>query len=123
MSDKSEKPEITQALLDAIRRKTGTKLIAYGFDEIMSLFPAKRRKEYTCADIARDLDMHHDTIYSWFKDYPGVVEVQHPAKRMKDPKTGQWKIKKKHSILLIPHDVYIKFWREHGKIAVNSERN
>jgi Putative ATPase subunit of terminase (gpP-like) len=120
---KPEKPEITQALLEALRRKAGTKVIAYGFDEIMRLFPAKRRKEYTCTEIARDLGVHHDTIYSWFKDYPGVIEVPHLAKRMKDPKTGQWKIKKKHAVLLIPYDVFIQFCREHAKVEANGGSN
>ncbi len=112
----SEEREITEAFMEAFRRKHGTKVIARGQEVLRLPFVKSNRiKDYTCAEIGRTLDRHPDTIYRWFKDYPGVIEKQNPAKRMKDPKTGEWKIKRRHTILLIPPDVYFKWLREHTK--------
>jgi hypothetical protein len=110
--------EITQARLEALRKQRGMKLIAYGIREHVRLpfiKNGRRIKDYTCAQIGRTLGRHPDTIYRWFKDYPGVIVKQNPAKRMKDPKTGEWKVKRRHTILLIPPDIFTKWLREHTK--------
>ena len=114
--------EITQAELEELRKRAGLKVIAQGWAEISRLpwprggFLKKGRiRDYTCAEVGRMLGRHPDTIYKWFKDHPGVIEKQHPAKRMKDPKTGEWKVKRRHTILLIPPDVFNKWLREHTK--------
>ncbi len=108
--------EIDKATMEEIRKRAGLKLIAYG-EEILRLpfMPANRTKPYTCAEIGRELGRHPDTILSWFKDVAGVITKSSPAKRMKDPKTGEWKVKQKHTILLIPIDVYSKWLREHTR--------
>lgn len=109
--------EIDKATMEEIRKRAGFELIAYG-PEIMRLpypFKTNRTKPYTCAEIGRELGRHSDTIASWFKDVPGVITKTSPAKRMKDPKTGQWKIKQKHTKLLIPASVYMKWLREHTR--------
>lgn len=102
--------------LKDLRKQRGQKLIAFGWEEAKRLPLVKNGKDYhSCAEIGRALGHHPDTIYHWFKDYPGVSEQPHPAKRMKDPKTGQWKVKRRHRILLIPADVFMSWLREHTK--------
>lgn len=108
--------EITGTFLKEFRKRAGV-IRVQGWEEIRRLpfIKSGRVKDYTCADIGRMLERHPDTIYNWFKDCPGVVEKQHPAKRIKDPKTGEWKVKRRHTILLVPPEVFAKWLSEHTK--------
>lgn len=101
-------------LMEEIRKRAGVKLIAYGFEEILRQ-PLKIKRTYTCREIAEELGKHPDTIFEWFKDVPGVIIKKSPAKRIKDPKTVEWRIKHKHTILMIPLDVYMQWVRDHTK--------
>ena len=108
--------EITETFLREFRKRAGVVRVQT-WEEIRRIRFIKKRgiKDYTCAEIGRMLGRHSDTIYNWFKDYPGVIEKRHPAKRMKDPRTGEWKVKRRHTILLIPPEVFRTWLKEHSK--------
>lgn len=105
---------IDKATLEEIRRRAGAIVIAEG-EELLRMPSSERTGPYTCTEIGQELGRHPDTIFAWFKGVPGVITKSSPAKRMKDPKTHEWKIKHKHTILLIPIDVYMKWLRDHTK--------
>lgn len=115
---------LTPEEIEQLEKKYNIKINTLSWEEFQRLQRLKIRsgeKHYTCSDIARELGQHRDTIYKWFKDYPGVLEIPHPAQRIKDPETREWRVKKKHSILLIPADVYMRWRREHSEEMSKSE--
>ena len=105
---------IDKATLEEIRRRAGITVIAEA-EELLRVPNPERTLPYTCAEIGRELGKHPDTIFKWFKDEPGVIVKNSPAKRMKDPKTHEWKVKHKHTSLLIPVDVYMYWLRKHAR--------
>jgi hypothetical protein len=114
------KREYTKEEMEAIRKPTGTTVSVEGEDivylpyrKVKGFPPPYSFKPYTCADLGRHFGVHPDTVYKWFENYPGTIKQTHPAKRVKDQKTGEWKIKQKHTVLLIPVHVFEKWMKEH----------
>lgn len=116
MSEQERREYLEAAVVEAVVEDSAI-LVAEEWTELTKLAQkamwSKRTKPFTCAEIARGLEKHPDTVYKWFEDYPGVIKISHPAKRMKV--NGEWRIKQKHNILHIPPDVLLKWLNEHTK--------
>jgi hypothetical protein len=84
--------EISVEFLESRKFKTWTKRKAANGD-------------YTCEALGKEWGVHRDTIYKWFKNYPGVIAVPYPATRKK----------RAYSIITIPAAVAERWRREHTK--------
>jgi hypothetical protein len=69
---------------------------------------------YTCAELGSKWNWHRDTIFEFFKEYPGVIKMDRLKTRRQRKQVGQRRPTESYVTLRIPGTVAARFWRQYA---------
>jgi hypothetical protein len=70
---------------------------------------------YTCAELGLKWNWHRDTIFEFFKDYPGVIKMDRlKTRRQRKQSAADRRPVETYVTLRIPGTVAARFWRQYA---------